>query len=84
MHNQPNPIHSLYLAGHESSTGLLDLRTKTLAWVNPSAHAKKARQLAIYVYVYYCCCCCWLVGWLVGWLYSKTKTLTLYLTYDDV
>lgn len=40
-HMAAHSPHSLFLAGHESSTGLLDLRTRQLAWVNGSAHAKK-------------------------------------------
>lgn len=40
-HMAAHSPHTLFLAGHESSTGLLDLRTRQLAWVNATAHAKK-------------------------------------------
>ena len=37
--------HNLYLAGHESSTGMLDLRTRKLAWLNGDAHNKKVNSI---------------------------------------
>lgn len=35
----------LYLAGHEGSTGLLDVRSRTLAWVHGEAHGKKVNSI---------------------------------------
>jgi len=36
---------NLYLAGHEGSTGLLDIRSRTLAWVHGEAHGKKVNSI---------------------------------------
>ncbi len=37
--------NNLYLAGHEGSTGLFDLRGQSLAWVHGEAHGKKVNSI---------------------------------------
>jgi hypothetical protein len=44
-HISPAAPHSLLLAGHDSATAMLDLRTRKLAWVAKNAHLKKVGLL---------------------------------------